>query len=76
MSEKEGSIPGYVDYQRREFCKDVKCMVQLDLEREAPGSEAHERIRGVCQNECRYTTYDFHHWLIGKGYLIVRKDRD
>ena len=25
-------IPGYVDYQRREYCKDIKCPVQLELE--------------------------------------------
>jgi hypothetical protein len=33
------SIKGYVDYQRREFCKDVKCPVQLDLDAQEQGSE-------------------------------------
>jgi hypothetical protein len=66
------SIKGYVDYKRREFCKDVKCPVQLDLEAREQGSDEYERIRNICKSDCRYTTYQFHHWLIDKGYLIVR----
>ena len=42
------SIEGFVDYQRREFCKDVKCPVQLDLDAQKPDSEGYERIRMVC----------------------------
>ena len=68
------SIAGYLDYQRREFCKDVKCPVQQDLEAQAPGSEAYESIRNICKTDCRYTTYQFHHWLIDKGYLLVRPE--
>ncbi|NIM17405.1 MAG: hypothetical protein GTO45_35830 [Candidatus Aminicenantes bacterium] len=68
------SIKGYVDYKRREFCKDVKCPVQLDLDAQEQGSEEYERIRNICKSNCRYTTYQFHHWLIDKGYLIVRPE--
>jgi len=68
------SIKGYVDYQRREFCKDVKCPVQLELDAQEQGSEEYERRRQVCKTNCRYTTYEFHHWLIDKGYLIVRPE--
>jgi hypothetical protein len=68
------SFNGYVDYQRREFCKNVKCQVQLDLEAQPEGSEEYEKIRNICKNDCRYTTYNFHHWLIDKGYLIVRPE--
>jgi hypothetical protein len=68
------SIKGYIDYQRREFCKDVKCPVQLDLDKQEAGSEAYEEIRNICKTDCRYTTYQFHHWLIDKGYLIVRPE--
>ena len=66
------SIPGYVDYQRREYCKAVRCPVQLDLEAQAPGSSEYERIRSICQTACQHTTYEFHHWLINQGYQIVR----
>lgn len=68
------SIEGYVDYKRREFCKDVQCPVQLDLEKQEQGSEEYENIRIVCKSDCRYTTYHFHHWLIEHGYLLVRPE--
>ena len=68
------SIKGYIDYQRREFCKDIKCSVQLDLDAQEQGSEEYEKIRNICKSDCRYTTYQFHHWLIDKGYLLVRPE--
>jgi len=66
------AMDGYVDYQRREYCKDIKCSVQVELETHAPNSVEYERVRGICQTDCRHTTYEFHHWLIQKGYLIIR----
>jgi len=69
------AIKGYVEYQRREFCKDVRCPLQLELDTREPGSEEYERIRKTCQTDCRYTTWQFHHWLIDKGYLIVRPEQ-
>ncbi len=66
------SIDGYIDYKRREFCHDTKCSIQLDLNAQEEGSGEYERIRSICKNDCKYTTYQFHHWLIDKGYLIVR----
>ena len=75
MNSGTPSIPGYTDYQRREFCKDIKCEVQLELDTKEPGSKEYEDIRNICKNECRCTTYQFHHWLIEKGYLIVREQK-
>jgi hypothetical protein len=66
------SIPGYVDYQRREYCKDIRCPVQVLLEREEPNSCEYEQVRQICIKRCIHTTYEFHHWLMGKGYLIVK----
>jgi hypothetical protein len=66
------SIEGYVDYQRREYCKDIQCPGQIELEAQEEGSEDYERVRNECKTACRHTTYEFHHWLIGKGYLVVR----
>jgi len=66
------SFEGYVDYQRREYCKDIRCPVQALLDEAGPDSEQYQRIRGVCQSACVHSTYEFHHWLIQKGYLIVR----
>lgn len=68
-------IEGYVEYKSREFCKDVKCPVQLKLDAEKPGSEIYERIRQICRTDCKYTTWEFHHWLMEKGYLIIRPEK-
>ncbi len=70
------SLEGYTDYQRREYCKDIQCIVQTRLDAEPEGSEAYENTRNTCKNDCIHTTYEFHHWLIQKGYLIVRKAGD
>lgn len=67
------SISGYIDYQRREYCKDIRCPVQLDLDKQKEGTAEYDRIRNICKNKCIHTTYEFHHWLIQKGYLVVRQ---
>jgi hypothetical protein len=69
------SIEGYVDYKSREFCNDAKCPVQLELNAKKPGSKEYEEIRQTCRTSCRHTTWEFHHWLIEKGYLIVRSEK-
>ena len=69
------SLDGYIDYKRREFCNDIKCSVQLDLNAQEDGSEEYERSRSICKNDCEYTTYQFHHWLIDKCYIIVRPEK-
>jgi len=66
------AIEGFVEYKRREFCNDVNCPVQVELNKLPSGSEEYEQVRQTCRTACRYTTYQFHHWLIEKGYLIVR----
>jgi len=68
------SIKGYVDYKRREFCNDIKCPVQLELNGQEPGSREYENTRDMCKNACKYTTYQFHHWLIDRGYLLIRPE--
>ena len=66
------SIDGYISYKRREFCKDVKCPLQLQLDSKEEGSKEYEEIRNKCKSACICTTYQFHHWLIDRGYEIVR----
>jgi len=70
------STEGFTEYKRREFCKDVECPVQMEMNREEEKSEAYARLRQICINECRYTTYQFHHWLIEKGYLILIPNKE
>ncbi len=66
------TIDGHVEYEKREFCKDVECPVQLLLDTKEEGSDEYERIREICKAGCLHTTREFHYWLIDKGYLIVR----
>lgn len=66
------SIEGYLDYSRREYCRDIACPVQTLLDQEEAGSAKYEHIRGICRTNCLHTTHEFHAWLIEKGYLLVR----
>ena len=66
------TIPGYADYERRAYCKDIQCPVQLLLDKQTPGSSEYNTVRQVCIEHCIHSTYEFHHWLIEKGYLVVR----
>ena len=68
-------IDGYVDYKRREFCKDVKCPAQMELDAQKEGTGEYENIRKRCKSNCKYTTHQFHRWLIDKGYLIVKPSK-
>jgi hypothetical protein len=52
----------------------VQCPVQVELDAQLPGSDGYAEIRQSCKASCRYTTYQFHHWLIEQGYLLVRPE--
>jgi len=67
------TIPGYVDYQRREYCKDIGCPIQRQLDKTQEGSPEADEVRSICKGDCIHTTYEFHHWLIQHGYEVVRK---
>jgi hypothetical protein len=66
---------GYVEYKRRVFCEDVKCPIQLELNAQIEGSREYEKTRKKCSISCLYTTWQFHHWLIEKGYIIIVKSQ-
>jgi len=68
------AFEGYLEYQRREFCKELPCPIQVLLDKATADSPDYEHIRNICKNSCIHTTYEFHHWLIQKGYLIVRSE--
>jgi hypothetical protein len=69
---------GFVEYKRREFCKDIKCAVQMKLNSLFEKTEEYEQVRQTCSKDCLYTTWQFHHWLIENGYLLLKpvKRRD
>jgi len=62
----------FIEYKRREFCKDIKCPNQIELNGMNEKTDEYEKIRKSCRTNCLFTTWQFHHWLIEKGYLIVR----
>jgi hypothetical protein len=69
---KAVAISGFIEYQRREFCKDIGCPIQHRLEKHQAGTDEYEEVRRTCKTQCIHTTYEFHHWLVDHGYEIVR----
>ena len=63
----------FTEYKKREFCNDVKCPVQMQLNALEDKPDEYELVRKTCRAGCKYTTWQFHHWLIEKGYLILRR---
>jgi hypothetical protein len=43
----------------------------MDLIRLTESSPAYEQTRKKCSNACLYTTWQFHHWLIEKSYMLL-----
>jgi|WetSurMetagenome_2_1015567.scaffolds.fasta_scaffold206236_1 hypothetical protein len=70
------TIEGYVEYRAREFCNDVACPVQVTLISLKDKPEAYELVRQTCRTACRFSTWQFHRWLIDKGYLIVKPSQE
>ncbi len=67
-----GAIEGYEEYKRREFCQEIECPVQLELNPVEENSEGYEKIRQKCKKNCQFSAREFHYWLMDKGYLIVK----
>ncbi len=65
-------IEGFVEYKRREYCNNIQCRIQMMMNKKAQDSEDFNDLREICQKNCLHTTYEFHHWLMEKGYLLVR----
>ena len=63
------------EYKRREFCNDIKCKIQMVMNSKREGSEEHEKLRDICKTNCIHSTYEFHHWLMDKGFLIVKDEK-
>jgi len=68
-------IKGYIEYKKREFCKDNKCLIQNLMDKQVQESSEYEELRNICKKSCIHTTYEFHHWLINKGYLLIRHEK-
>lgn len=68
----EMAIQGYVDYQRREYCKDIRCPIQVLMDQQREGDDTYNALRAICKSNCLHTTHEFHAWLIQHGYLVVK----
>jgi hypothetical protein len=71
------TIDDRMHYQSREFCKDVRCAVQVELDRLSDLNKAgtvYESIRSLCKSNCRYTKEDFRRWLESQGYRLETAD--
>jgi hypothetical protein len=44
------------------------------MNKKAQDSIDYNDLREICQVSCLHTTFEFHHWLIEKGYLLVRPE--
>jgi hypothetical protein len=44
----------------------------MALNAQAEKSPEYEKTRQTCSTACVFTTWQFHHWLMEKGYLIVK----
>ena len=60
------------EYRKREFCNDVKCFVQLELNKNVQGSEQYEKIRGICSSACQFGGKSFENWLIENGFSLFK----
>jgi len=63
---------GWSEYKRREYCKDVRCPVQTALDAAGEKTPEGEELRTRCRTGCVHTTWEFHHWLIERGYEVVK----
>jgi len=66
---------GFVEYKRREYCNDVKCPIQMIMNQKEEDSAELQELRDICKENCLHTTYEFHHWLVDKGYLLLRPEK-
>jgi len=60
------------DYKKREFCNDIKCPVQMEMNKHAEGSSEHNAIKGICSSNCLQSSNNFIIWLNNHDYSIVK----
>jgi hypothetical protein len=64
------------EYRSHEFCRDVPCRVQLDLESHQKGSKMYEQAKTECKDRCRYSRISFISWLLEHGYSVLGADHE
>ena len=58
-------------YKKREFCNNIKCPIQLELNKHMENSAEYNAIRGVCSSNCLQSADNFLIWLKNNKYNII-----
>lgn len=56
-----------VEYGNREYCKNIKCPIQIVIKDKPYKADL---TKEICRNECK--AYDFHKWLEKNNYKIIK----
>lgn len=64
----------YEDYKKREFCNDVRCPVQMEMNKHSSESEGYNALRGICSSSCLKSANEFLRWLQDHGFILVKED--
>ena len=67
---------GRREYKKREFCNDVQCFVQVELNKHTAGSEEYETVRKICSSACQFKADDFREWLNQKGFKVFKDGKE
>ena len=62
----------YQEYKKREFCNDIKCFVQMELNKHEAGSGKYEKVRGICSAACQFKGQDFEDWLKHNAFNLFK----
>ncbi|MBU2560827.1 MAG: hypothetical protein KKD17_00895 [Nanoarchaeota archaeon] len=61
---------GEEHYKSREFCRDIGCEVQQELDRHERGSKMYEQAKQECRGNCKETRQTFLMWLRENEYAL------
>ena len=65
-------MQGYEDYQKRSFCRDVKCPVQISLDEHVEGSDEYREIKKQCSEGCLRSADNFLDWLKERSFIVTK----
>ncbi len=63
-------------YKKREFCNNIKCPVQLELNKHIDTSSEYNAIKGICASNCLQSADSFLIWLKNNKYYITNNDKE
>jgi len=63
-------VDSAAEYTSREFCRDVECETQQELDSCPKESIEYSRISNSCRYRCSHTKEDFILWLARNGYKV------